>query len=245
MHEQSATSNNTPNPTSLPPNQAQGNANMDSAPPPNMGYSPENYGNTTGQGQHGHAGNHAPQGHPAYYNTPNNTYGMPPSEPRHAPNYANPPHHYVGHPPTYAPPPPNYHAYAQPQFVAPPAHQPPYPPPAYMPPSPAPYPYASHPQPYMHTQPHAHMHNPPHPQDAHYGTYGLGSFFNFRDERFVKGAITGAALTFLLTNESLQKNTLKSVIKFWHLLQGSVEEMKERIQDIDAEIKAEEQQKAK
>ncbi|EIJ40976.1 hypothetical protein BegalDRAFT_0050 [Beggiatoa alba B18LD] len=69
----------------------------------------------------------------------------------------------------------------------------------------------------------------------------FASFFNFRDERFLKGAITGAALTFLLTNESLQKNTIKSLVKVWNTLQGGIEEVKERFQDAEAELKAESQ----
>ncbi|AUI67297.1 YtxH domain-containing protein [Beggiatoa leptomitoformis] len=69
----------------------------------------------------------------------------------------------------------------------------------------------------------------------------FASFFNFRDERFLKGAITGAALTFLLTNESLQKNTIKSLVKVWNTLQGGIEEVKERFQDAEAEIKSESQ----
>ncbi len=84
----------------------------------------------------------------------------------------------------------------------------------------------------------------PPPQAQHDSHSGVGSFFDFRDERFVKGALTGAALTFVLTNESFQKNSLKSILKLWHMLQGGVEEMKERIQDLDAEIKAESQTKS-
>lgn len=76
---------------------------------------------------------------------------------------------------------------------------------------------------------------------AQFHPSGLNSFFNFRDERFLKGAVTGAALTFLLTNDSMQKNTIKSLVKFWTLFQGGIEEIKERFQDAEAEIKAEEQ----
>lgn len=84
---------------------------------------------------------------------------------------------------------------------------------------------------------------PQQPPQAPYGSDGgLSSFFNFRDERFIKGALTGAALTFVLTNESFQKNSLKSMLKIWHMLQGGMEEMKERVQDLDAEVKAESQQ---
>lgn len=72
---------------------------------------------------------------------------------------------------------------------------------------------------------------------------GFASFFNFKDEKFLKGAITGAALTFILTNESLQKNTIKSLVKLWNTLQGGIEEVKERFQDAEAEIKAEQQSK--
>ncbi len=75
----------------------------------------------------------------------------------------------------------------------------------------------------------------------HHHDGGLGSFFNFRDERFVKGAITGAALTFLLTSDTVQKNAIKSLVKLWSLFQGGVEEIKERFKDAEAEIKTEAQ----
>ncbi len=75
----------------------------------------------------------------------------------------------------------------------------------------------------------------------HYHDSGLGSFFNFRDERFVKGAITGAALTFLLTSDTVQKNGIKSLVKLWSLFQGGIEEIKERFKDAEAEVKTESQ----
>ncbi len=98
---------------------------------------------------------------------------------------------------------------------------------------------AYHPPAAMHYSPMATHVNPQQHQEQN----ALASFFNFRDERFLKGAITGAALAFLLTNEPLQKNAVKSVMKLWNSLQSGVEEFKERIQDIDAEIQAEESQK--
>ena len=70
---------------------------------------------------------------------------------------------------------------------------------------------------------------------------GFSSFFNFRDERFVKGAITGAALTFLLTNDTVQKNGIKTLVKVWSLFQSGFEEIKERFQDAEAEVKTETQ----
>jgi len=148
--------------------------------------------------------------------------------------------------------------YAAPQYAAP-QHAP------YMAPQPAPYmpPHPGYMHPQMqaqyggagypgypgypgyspHPQPMPGYGQPQQPPQAPYsGDSGLASFFNFRDERFIKGALTGAALTFILTNESFQKNSLKSILKVWHMLQGGVEEMKERIQDLDAEVKAESQQ---
>lgn len=79
------------------------------------------------------------------------------------------------------------------------------------------------------------------PNAAHHAGMdsGLASFFNFRDERFLRGAITGAALTFLLTNEGVQKNTIRSLVRMWSTLQGGFEEMKERFQDAEAEVQAE------
>ncbi|HOB63380.1 MAG TPA: hypothetical protein PKI41_14870 [Candidatus Competibacteraceae bacterium] len=106
-----------------------------------------------------------------------------------------------------------------------------YPPSAYGAPPPgyqAPASYGSHPHAYV-----------PH----HHHESGLASFFNFRDERFVKGAITGAAVTFLLTNDTVQKNAIKSLVKIWNMFQGGFEEVKERFKDAEAEIKTEGQGK--
>lgn len=64
------------------------------------------------------------------------------------------------------------------------------------------------------------------------------SFFNFTSDRFLKGLLIGAAATYLITNESVQKATIKSVVKVWSMLQGGVEEIKERFHDAEAEIQA-------
>lgn len=121
----------------------------------------------------------------------------------------------------------------QPQYAVPP-QQPPYYAPMY-------------PQGYVPNQGYAPMGQPMHnhPDYNLYNqmTHGLSSFFNFKDERFLKGAIVGAAATFLLTNDSVQKSAIKSLVKVWSLFQGGVEEVKERFRDAEAEIKSEEQQK--
>ncbi|GEM_PF-2394744 len=212
------------------PVQTQGNANVINN---SMGAAPQQqqqhqYGQTAAAGgQAGHGGHGAMPGYPAYYCAPTPAQAPAYWEQTSAPAYAG-----AMPPPPYAqapayPPPPHYAPQAAPQMGG-------YPHPGYMPmPQAAGYAPMPHPA-YGYAQ-------PPYPAQAQTSDNGLSSFFNFRDERFTKGAITGAALTFILTNESLQKNTLKSVIKFWNMLQGGVEEMKERIQDIDAEIKAEHQ----
>lgn len=147
--------------------------------------------------------------------------------------YQQAPHYQQHQPPQYQPAnyPPNYHQ-APPPYYAPPPH---YAPPNYYQPQANPAGY--------YANPHNPMHNHP-----NYGLYnqvssGLSSFLDFKDERFIKGAIVGAAATFLLTNESIQKNAVKSVVKIWSLFQGGVEEMKERFRDAEAELKSEEQHK--
>jgi hypothetical protein len=62
------------------------------------------------------------------------------------------------------------------------------------------------------------------------------SLFN---ERFFKGLLIGAAAAYLLTNENVQRNAIKGAVKAWSLLQGGVEELKERFHDAEAEIRAE------
>ena len=83
-----------------------------------------------------------------------------------------------------------------------------------------------------HGSAHGHSHGYPHPE-------GAAAWLNFRDERFVKGLLVGAAATFLLTNENVQKGAIKSLVRVWNLIQGSVEEAKERFRDAEAELQAE------
>jgi hypothetical protein len=84
-------------------------------------------------------------------------------------------------------------------------------------------------------------------QSAYYAGYPSHSsaeyqtqtpFLNFSNERFLKGLLIGAAAAYLLTNESVQRSAIKGVVKVWSMLQGGVEEIKERFQDAEAEIRA-------
>ena len=65
------------------------------------------------------------------------------------------------------------------------------------------------------------------------------SAFNTGD--FVKGALVGAALTYLLTNKGAQENIMKAASKGSELFQAGMEEMKERFEDAKAEMEARQQ----
>jgi len=65
-------------------------------------------------------------------------------------------------------------------------------------------------------------------------------FLNFTHPGFIKGAVAGAAVAYLMSNENLQNAAIKASVKAWLALQGSMEEMKERFKDAEAEIVADE-----
>jgi len=64
----------------------------------------------------------------------------------------------------------------------------------------------------------------------------------FGNPRFVKGALIGAAAAYLLSNDSVQQGAIKAAVRAWSVLQGGVEEMKERFRDAEAELHAEGQE---
>lgn len=59
------------------------------------------------------------------------------------------------------------------------------------------------------------------------------------NDRFVRGLLIGAAAAYLLTNETVQRTAIKGVVRAWGLVQGGVEEVKERFHDAEAEVRAE------
>lgn len=61
---------------------------------------------------------------------------------------------------------------------------------------------------------------------------------NLNDNAFVKGLLIGAGATFLLTNDTVQRNIIAAAVKLWSSVQGGVEEMKERFRDAEAELHA-------
>ncbi len=67
-----------------------------------------------------------------------------------------------------------------------------------------------------------------------------GFLGGFDTNGFLKGALIGASLTFLLTNEKVQKTLFKTFAKGGNLVQAGIEEMKERIEDAKAELETKE-----
>ncbi len=61
-------------------------------------------------------------------------------------------------------------------------------------------------------------------------------WFNFREPSYVKGFVIGAGVALVLTNPTVKKALVKGVVKLWGGLQGGVEELKEQIRDVQAEM---------
>ncbi len=61
--------------------------------------------------------------------------------------------------------------------------------------------------------------------------------FNFQDQQFWKGLLIGAGVTLLVTNDKVQKTAMKGISKIFHAAQSGVEELKEKFEDIQAEVK--------
>ena len=59
---------------------------------------------------------------------------------------------------------------------------------------------------------------------------------NFRDQQFWKGALLGAAVALLATNDTVQKSVIKGAAKVIGAIQGGVQEIKEKFEDVRAEM---------
>jgi len=60
----------------------------------------------------------------------------------------------------------------------------------------------------------------------------------FSNGDFVKGALIGAAVTYLLTNKDAQKTIMKAASKGSEFFQAGMEEIKERYEDARAQMEA-------
>ena len=72
----------------------------------------------------------------------------------------------------------------------------------------------------------------------------LSGWFDFRNPQFLKGVLLAAGVTMLATNPKVQKSVLTGLAKTWSGLQYGVEEVKEQINDIRAEMQFKQEQKA-
>ncbi|KIX15329.1 YtxH domain-containing protein [Dethiosulfatarculus sandiegensis] len=65
---------------------------------------------------------------------------------------------------------------------------------------------------------------------------GVSSWFAVTDSCYLKGMLLGAGVTLLLTNPTVQKTMVRGAVKLWSGVQYGLEEVKEQIQDIKAEL---------
>ena len=59
---------------------------------------------------------------------------------------------------------------------------------------------------------------------------------DFNAAGFIKGALIGGVAAYVLTNENAQKAIFSAIVKGSNLLQAGFEELKERFEDVKAEI---------
>ncbi|XPV75057.1 MAG: YtxH domain-containing protein [Desulfovibrio sp.] len=67
----------------------------------------------------------------------------------------------------------------------------------------------------------------------------LQSWFNVTDVKYLAGAALGAGVAYAMTNEKVQKTVVSGAVRLWAGIQGGVEEVKEQVQDIKAEMSRE------
>ncbi len=69
-------------------------------------------------------------------------------------------------------------------------------------------------------------------------------WFDFKNPSYLKGLVIAAGVTLLITNPKVQKGLLTGMAKAWSGLQYGMEEVKEQINDIKAEMQFNREQKA-
>lgn len=69
-----------------------------------------------------------------------------------------------------------------------------------------------------------------------------GSRFNTTE--ILTGALIGAAATYVLTNENIQKALFKGIVSMGDIIGGGLDEIKERFEDAKAEYDAQKSEKA-
>ncbi len=74
------------------------------------------------------------------------------------------------------------------------------------------------------------------PQAASSLSQSLSSWFDYKNSAYLKGLLIGAGVTLVATNPTVQKAIVKGAVAVWGGIQGSVEEIKEQVEDIKAEL---------
>lgn len=64
---------------------------------------------------------------------------------------------------------------------------------------------------------------------------------NFISSDFIKGALLGAAVTYLLTNKNAQETIMKAFGKGSEFFSAGIEELKERYEDAKAQMQAQQE----
>ncbi|MBI9112764.1 YtxH domain-containing protein [Maridesulfovibrio ferrireducens] len=64
----------------------------------------------------------------------------------------------------------------------------------------------------------------------------LKSWVNVTDSRYLKGIAIGAGVALVASNPKVQKAVVSGSVRIWTAIQGGIEEAKEKIQDIKAEV---------
>lgn len=64
----------------------------------------------------------------------------------------------------------------------------------------------------------------------------VGSWFNYKDSSYLKGFLVGAGIAVVLANPTVQKALISGTVKCWNAVQGGVEEVKEKVKDVKAEM---------
>jgi len=89
---------------------------------------------------------------------------------------------------------------------------------------------------YMENPDHVGPEHTPDPAEQVSAPSGLTSFLQFDNDSFWKGILVGSLATLLLTNSTVKKGIMKTVIKASASVKGGVEELKEQLADVEAEV---------
>lgn len=80
------------------------------------------------------------------------------------------------------------------------------------------------------------MYNSPNAQYAKENKSILASWFDYKNNTYLKGLLIGAGVTLIATNPTVQKAVVKGSVALWNGIRGGVEELKEKIEDVKAEL---------